>query len=162
MTLWVPALTYGFVHAKQRLLDQNNKSPWVHALNCGFWSQNNVFWYRIISLYVSQTSPVALCMQIIVISTRITSICWTQPLSVVFACKTATFGPESQVSMCTRPHLSFCAWKTAWLAPEILVFMGPSPHLWFLNAKQQLLNQNNISLWVPDITCCFVNVKQRV
>ena len=29
------------------------------------------------------------------------------PSSVVFACKTATFGPESQVSMGTRPHLSF-------------------------------------------------------
>ena len=33
--------------------------------------------------------------------------------------------------------------------------MGPSPHLWFLDAKQRLLDQNNKSLWVPDITCRF-------
>ena len=31
-----------------------------------------------------------------------------------------------QVSMCTRPHLSFCAYKPAWLAPEILVSRVPA------------------------------------
>ena len=33
-TLLVPALTCGFVHAKQRLLDQSNKSLWVPDITC--------------------------------------------------------------------------------------------------------------------------------
>ena len=78
-----------------------------------------------------------------------------------FTCKTATFGPELQVSMGPRPHLSFCACKTARFAPELLVSMGPSPHLWFLHAKLRLLDQNHKSLWVPDLTCRFVHEKQR-
>ena len=38
------------------------------------WLQNSVFWDRIISLYWSQSSPVVLCRQYAVISTRITSL----------------------------------------------------------------------------------------
>ena len=78
-------------------------------------------------------------MQYSVISTRITSLYRSQPSSVVFACKTETFGPELQVSMGTRPHLSFCAWKTEWLSPELLVSMGSSPHLWFCAFKTAAL-----------------------
>ena len=69
---------------------------------------------RINSLYGSQTSPVVLCMQNNVISIRITSLYWSEPSLVVFACKTAT------------------------LEPELPISMGPSPHLWFLHAKLQL------------------------
>ena len=58
-----------------------------------------------------------------------------------------------------RPHLPFCACKTTRLAPELLVSMRPSPHLWVLDANQRLLDQNNKSLWVPDITCRFVHEK---
>ena len=75
---------------------------------------------------MSQTSPVVLCMQNNVISIRITSLYGSQPLSVVFACKTATFGSELQVSMGPRLHLRFFAFKTAPLAPELQVSMGPS------------------------------------
>ena len=64
-----------------------------------------------------------------VIIIRITRLYGTQPLFVVFACKTASLGPELQVSMGPRPHLSFCACKTAWLALELLISIGPSPHL---------------------------------
>ena len=98
-------------------------------------------------------------MQNSVISTRNTSLYGSQPSSVVFGCKTATFGPEQQGFMCPRCHLSLCACKTASLAQVLLVPMGPSLHLWFLDAKQQLLEQNNKSLWVPDITCRFVHEK---
>ena len=62
-----------------------------------------------------------------VLSIRIISLYETQHSSLVFACKTATFGAELKVSMCTRPHLSFSACKSAWLAPETLVSMGSSP-----------------------------------
>ena len=93
--------------------------------------------------------------------TRIASLYWSLPSSVVFACKTATFGSELLVSMGPRPHLSVLACKTTWLALEILVYMGPCPHLRFLHSKQRLLDQKNKSLCVPYFTCWFVNAKQR-
>ena len=49
---------------------------------------------------------------------RITSLYGPQPSFVVFDCKTATLGPELQVSKGPRPHLWFFAFKTATLAPE--------------------------------------------
>ena len=70
-------------------------------------------------------------MQNIVISIRITSLYGSHPSFVVFACKTAPLGPESQVSTCPRHHLWFFAFKTATLAPELQVSMRPSLHLWF-------------------------------
>ena len=103
----------------------------------------------------------------------------SQPSSVVFACKTAHFGPELQVSMGPRPHLwfwahitaclaqeskdyigssthlGFCACKTWTLGLELHDSVGQRPHLLFLHAKLRLLDQNNKSLWVPDHTCCF-------
>ena len=96
-----------------------------------------------------------------VLSIRITSLYGSQPSFVVFECKTATFGPDLQVSMGPRTDLQFCACKTAYLASELLVSMSPSPHLWFLDAQQQLLDQNNNSLWVPDMKCPFVQANQR-
>ena len=83
-----------FMHAKQRLLDPKNKSLWFPEITC------------------------RLCMQYCMISTRNTCLCRSQPLSVVFASKTATFGEELQV------------------------LMGPSPHLRFLHPKQRLLDQH--------------------
>ena len=50
---------------------------------------------------------------------------------MAFVCKTATLGPELQVSKGSRPHLCFSEFKTATLAPELQVSMGPSPNLWF-------------------------------
>ena len=61
--------------------------------------------------------------------TRINILYWSQPSSVAFACKTATLGPDLQVSMGPRYHLWFIAFKTASLAPELQVSMGPSLHL---------------------------------
>ena len=150
-----------FLHAKQPLLDQSTSllvyqtSPVVlcmqNSVICtrikrlyGFQlspvvlcMQNSDFWTRITNLYWSQTSPVVLCRQYSVISIRNTCLYGSQPLSVVFACITATFGPDYKFSMGTRPHLSF------------------------LHAKQRLLDQNNKSLWVPDMTYRFVHVQQR-
>ena len=51
------------------------------------------------------------------------SLYGSQPWSAVFACQTASFGPELQVSMGPRPYLSFCACKTVWFAPEYQVYM---------------------------------------
>ena len=174
-----------FLHAKQRLLEQNCKYLCVPALICGFCIHNSAFWTRISSLYGSQTSsvvlsshncvlntrikrlyvfqpsPVVLCMQNSDFSTWIASLYGSQPSSVFFAYKTARFGPEKQISKGPRHHLSFCACNTAWLAPELLVSMGTNPYLWFLHSKQRLLDSNNKSLRVPDITCRFVHAIQR-
>ena len=111
--VWGPALICFFFHAKQRVYDQTYKFVWGPDLICGF------------------------CMQYSVISTRNTCLYGSQPLSVVFACITATFGSEYKFSKGTRPHLSF------------------------LHAKQRLLVQNNKSLWVPDMIYRFVHVQQR-
>ena len=70
-------------------------------------------------------------MQKSMIRTWITSLYGSQPSSVGFACKTAHFGPELQVSMGPRPHQSFCACKTAWFAPEWQINMGSRSNLWF-------------------------------
>ena len=77
------------------------------------------------------------------------------------ACSTARLAPELLVSMGPNHYLWFCACKTATLGLELQVSVGPRPHLWFLNAKQRLLDQNNKSLWVPDMTFRFVQVPQR-
>ena len=172
-----------FLHAKQRLLVQNYKSLRVPDLiNVFFWMQNNVISIRISSLYWSQPSSLvfhakqwylvqnykSLCVPDLTyvfyiqnsdFSIRNTSLYGSHPSSVVFACKTSILGPELQVSLCARPHLSLCACKTTWLASEILVSMGPRPHLCFLQLKQCLLDQNYKSLLVPDLTKVFVHAK---
>ena len=85
----VPRPHLWILTAKQRLLDQHT------------------------SLYGYQTSPVVLCMQNSVISTRITSLYGSLPSTVVFACKTVTFGPDLKVPVVPRHDLSFGACTTA-------------------------------------------------
>ena len=64
---------------------------------------------RIYCLYGSQTSLIFLCIQNNEKSIRITSLYGSHPSSVVFACKTASLGPELQVSISPSPHLLiFC------------------------------------------------------
>ena len=115
--------------------------------------QTSDFWTRITSLCRSPTSPVIFCMQNSVPSIRNTSLHVSQPSCVVFGCKTATYGPEKQVSMGPRHDLSLCECKSASLASDLLVSMCPKPHLCFFNAIQRILDQNFKSLWVPDLIC---------
>ena len=114
------------------------------------------------SLYWFQPSPVVLCMQNSDFRSRMTSLCGSKTPPVAFACKTVTSGPEWQVSMDPRHGLSFCACTTACLASELLVSMGPSVHLWFLHAKQRLLDQDNKSIFVPDITSCHLHANSVI
>ena len=134
----------------------------VPALICGFCMQNNDFWIRIASLYRSQT------------------------LSFVFACKTATFGSELQISMgprlrllifecqsaCWEPewllsngpilHLWIYAFKTETLASDLLVSMGPSLHLWFCAFKTETLASELIVSTGPSPHLWFLPAKQRL
>ena len=66
---------------------------------------------------------------------------------------------EQKGYISSSPLVWFCLCKTATLGLECQVSVGPRLHLWFLHAKQRLLDQNNKSLWVPDLTCHFVNAK---
>ena len=77
---------------------------------------------------------VVLCMQNSVISTRNSSLYGSQPSSVVFACKRATFWSELQVSMGPRPHLGFFAFKTATLQPSLYGSQSSSGFLWIHNS----------------------------
>ena len=107
------------------------KFLWVLDPTCGFCMQNSDFWTRITSLYVSQTWSVIVCMYKSVLSIRITSLYGSQPSFVGFACKTATFAPEWQVSMGSSPHLCFfSSCKTVTLRPDLQVCISPSPQLW--------------------------------
>ena len=123
-----------FLHAKQRILDQNFKSLWVPALICGFCMPNSEFWLRITSLYGPQTSPALVCNQNGVICTGISSLYWFQPSSVVLCLQNSDFR--------TRPHLWICAIKTATLQPELHVCMGPSLHQVFCAFNTACLPQD--------------------
>ena len=122
--------------------------------------QNRDIWFRISSLYGSQTSTMVfpfktawLAPELLVfmcprphlsfctskknvINIVITSLYGSQPSSVVFAGKTATFGSELKVSMGPRHHLGFFARKTTWIASELLFSMGPRPHLLFYHIPE--------------------------
>ena len=89
---------------------------------------------QVSSLYVFQPSPVVLFMQYSDFRTGFKSLCGPQTILEVFACKTATLGPDLQVCMGPRPNV--------WYWAHILVPIGPSPHLWFLYAKQRLVEQH--------------------
>ena len=158
---------------------------WLQPSSVVLCMQNNVICITIASLYGSQTSPVDLWKQNIVISNRITSLHWSQPSSVVFcmqnsdfrttitslygpqthlwffAFKTANLAQEFQVSMGPRPHLSFCACKRTWLASEVLVSMGPRPHQWlFLLSKLRLFAQELQAFMSPSpypVDLCMQN-----
>ena len=113
-----------FLDAKQRLLDQNNKSLWFPDFICGLCMQKQRD-YPSESLVTMGPSPHL----------------W------FWAFKTATVGPKLHVSMGPRPHLWFSTCKTACLASELLVSMSPRPYLWFLCIQNSALRTRHTSLY---------------
>ena len=49
-------------------------------------------------------------------------------------------------------HLWFYAYKTATLGPDLQVSIGPDLTCHFVHAKHRDQHQNYKSLWVPDLT----------
>ena len=94
-------------------------------------------------------------MQNSVISTRITCLYGSQLSSLFFACKTAPFGEELQVSLGSSPHLWFCAMKTATLETKLHVSMGPRFHLWFCACKTECLASILLVPMGPALICGF-------
>ena len=91
-------------------------------------------------VYWSQPSSVVLFIQNSDFSIRNTSLYGCQSSIVAFACKTATLGPELQVSMYPRPHRWVFAFKTAPLPPELQVSMCPRLHRWVFAFKTATLS----------------------
>ena len=148
-----------FLHAKQRLLEQNYKYQCVPTLICGFCLHISAFWTRISSLYGSQTSSVVLSTHNCVLSTRIKSLYGFQPSPVVLCMQNSDFRTRITCLYGSQTSSVFFGCKTATLTLELLVSLGPSPHLCFLVAKQRLLDQNNKSLRVPEkpVVLCMEN-----
>ena len=130
-----------------------------------------------------------LCVQNAVLTARINSIYWSQTSSVVFACKTETFGPELQVSMWFQPSsvvlcmqnrvildqnfkspsvpaliYGFVHARSACLWPRITYLYGsqtsPVP---CVQCKPACLPPELIKyILVPALICGFVLAKQRL
>ena len=183
--MWVPAITcgycmqnrdfwtritslYGFQPSSVVLCFENRDFSTRISSLCEFQHspvvfcmQNGVFRTRLTSLYGSHTLFVVLSTHYGMLSTRISSPYGFQPSNVVLCLQNGDFWARITRLCGSQPHMWFCVCKQARLATEWLVSMGPSSHLLFLYAKQRLLDQNNKSLWVPDMTSRFVHAKQR-
>ena len=94
-------------------------------------------------------------MQNSVINTWNTCLYVCQPSSVVFACKTAHFGPELQVSKGPSPHLWFWSRKTPCLEQESKDYIGSSSRRLFCACKTATLGLELQYLWVKVHPCCF-------
>ena len=148
---------------------------------------NSAFWTRITSLHGYQPWPVVLCMQISMLSIRITSLYGSQAVPLAFAFKPAPFGAKLQVCIGLRPHLSSCAWKnsmictrmtslygfqplsvffssckTVTLGPVLQVCIGPSPHVWFCACKSAILALELLVSIGPSHHVWFLDAKQRL
>ena len=69
-----------------------------------------------------------------VISIRNTSLYVFLTSSAIFACQTATLGPELQVSMGPSRPLGFYM-QNKTFGSELQISTGPRPHLWFCACK---------------------------
>ena len=148
--------------------------------------QNSVLRSRMTLVYWSQPSSVVLCIQNSDFSIRITSLYGSQPLFVAFVCKTATLGPQLQVSVGPRPRLCFfCiqnsdfstrieslygsqpssvvfACKTATFGSEFQVSMGLRLRLLICACKIMCLASQLLVSIGPSPHLWFLNAKQRL
>ena len=124
--------------------------------------QTSVICTRMTSLYWFRPSSVVLFMQNSDIRTRLTSLHGTQTSSVVLSTHNNVLSTRITRLYGFQPSPVVLWMQTANLALEWLVSIGPSPHLRFLHANQRHLDQNCMSQWVPDITCDFLHAKPSI
>ena len=145
--------------------------------------QNSVIWTWITSLYWSQPSSVVFgCktadfgpeLQVSmgpgppqmfctwtnnVICPRMTSLYEFQTLSVVLSTYNSVLSTRLKRQYCLQPSPVVLCMQNSDFRTGITNLCWSKTHLWFLLAKLRLLDQNNKSLWVPDMTCHYVNVQ---
>ena len=150
-----------FLHAKQRLLDQYTSLYGFQTSPVVLCMQNSVICTRISSLHGFQPSSVVLCMQNSDFRTRHTSLYGSQSSSVVLSTHNGVLSTRIKRQYGSQPSPVVLCMQTPSLALDLLDSIGPSPHLRFLQSNQRLLDQNCMSVWVPDVTCDFVYAKQH-
>ena len=123
--------------------------------------QNCDFWIRFTSFCGSQASPVDFWMQKIVLRSRMTLVYWSQPSSVVYACKTAPFGSELQVSMGPRLRLLICECKIMCLHPEWRLSISPRPHLCFFCIHNSVFSSRIASLYGSQLSSVVLCIHNR-
>ena len=150
-----------FLHAKQRLLDQSTSLLGYQTSLVVLCMQNSVICTRIKSLYGFQLSPVVLCIQNSDFRTRITSLCRRIDPTCCFCMQNSYFWTRitSLYGSQTSPVI-FCLHNSV-PSFRITSLYGSQSSSVFLHSKQRLLDPNNKSLWVPHITCRFVQAIQR-
>ena len=121
-----------FLHAKHDFCIRITGLYWSQTSPVDLCMQNSVLRARMTLVYCSQLSSVVLGIQNSNFSIRITSLYVSQPSFVAFACKTATLGPELQVSMGPRPHIWFNALQNSDFSTRIasLYESQTSPVVW--------------------------------
>ena len=100
-------------------------------------------------------------MQNKVIIIRITSLHGSQTSSVVFACKTATLGPEIQVCIGPRPHLCFfCLQNSAFSARIASLYVSqPSSVVWYTHNSDIMTRFNSLyRSQTSPVVCCMQNI----
>ena len=177
-----PHLT--FLVAKQRLLVQNYKTIWVPDPTCGFSMQNNDFWYRITSLYGSQTWPVIFtcttawlasdllvsmgrCPHLTFLHANLrlldkhTSLCGIQ-ISPVSLCKqnsvpsiriTSLYGSQTSSAVLCIQKSDFRTWI-------VCLYVSQQSSVVYA-CKTATFGREYKSLWVPDLTCRFVQAQRH-
>ena len=118
-----------FLHAKQRIKEQNYKSLWAQPSSVVLCIHNSDIMTRINSLYGSHTSPVVLCRQNNVIITRITSLhgCQTSPVVFVHA-KQGDYHQKHKSLLVTALICGFCRQNSAfWIRNTSLYGSHTSP-----------------------------------
>ena len=123
--------------------------------------QNNDFWTRIANLYWSKISPVVVCIQSSVISSRITSFYGFQPSSVVLCIQNSDLMTTIACVYGSKTSPVIFGMQNSVPSIRITSLYGSQPLSVVFYAKRRLLYPNNKPLWVPDITCRFVHAKQR-
>ena len=86
-------------------------------------------------------------MQNKVIIIRNTSLHGSQPSSVVFACKTASFGSELQASMDPRLRLLICECKSSVLRSRMTLVYWSQPSSVALCMQNSVIRTRNTSLY---------------
>ena len=133
-------------------------SLWAKTSPVDLCMQTSVLTTR---LYGSQISPVDLRKKNTVLSSRLTSLFGSQQTFVVFTWRTENLGQELQVSMGTRPHLWICACKTASSVSELLVSIGPILTCGFCMQNSDFWTRFTSLYWTqtsPVILCIQNNV----
>ena len=147
--------------------------------------QNSEFWTRITNLYGSQISPVVLCMQYSVISTRITCL-WNPTLICGFCIQNSDFwtritnlwrSQTSPVGLCmqysvintritslygSQPLSVVFGCKRATSGAELQVSMGPRYDLSFCAGKTSWLASEILASMGPSLHVWFLDAKQRL